>query len=117
MLMVTSMPDAAQGLVAREDLKDSGKNRFECRSCPYQMILDRRYYERKPLSKSEQNDTPDVLGGSEAWANVDKTETRCPRDDCDSLQAYFRQVQIRSADEPMTSFYKCVLCAAEWREN
>ena len=31
--------------------------------------------------------------------------------------AYFRQVQIRSADEPSTSFYKCVECATEWREN
>ena len=42
---------------------------------------------------------------------------KCPNEKCESRTAYFRQVQIRSADEPMTSFYKCVECATEWREN
>lgn len=60
----------------------------------------------------------------------------CKEEKCDNRSAYFRQVQIRSADEPMTTFYKvlppatvtipaahrtdsiqCTLCAAEWREN
>jgi DNA-directed RNA polymerase III subunit RPC11 len=42
---------------------------------------------------------------------------KCPREGCECRMAYFRQVQIRSADEPSTSFYKCVECATEWREN
>ncbi|KXL48426.1 MAG: hypothetical protein FE78DRAFT_142003, partial [Acidomyces sp. 'richmondensis'] len=50
-------------------------------------------------------------------ANVDVTPTRCPSDTCDSQSAYFRQVQIRSADEPMTTFFKCVKCGTDWREN
>ena len=63
----------------------------------------------------------------------------CKEEKCENREAYFRQVQIRSADEPMTTFYKvsrartfvkegtdywfmtdtrqCTLCAAEWREN
>lgn len=41
---------------------------------------------------------------------------KCPREHCNGTKAYFRQVQIRSADEPMTNFYKCVACANEWRE-
>ena len=36
---------------------------------------------------------------------------------CGSTKAYYRQMQIRSADEPMTTFYKCVECGAQWREN
>jgi len=31
---------------------------------------------------------------------------QCTRDGCDNAQASFYQVQIRSADEPMTTFYK-----------
>ena len=31
---------------------------------------------------------------------------QCPGEECDNSQAYFYQVQIRSADEPMTTFYK-----------
>ena len=31
---------------------------------------------------------------------------QCPRENCDGSSAFFYQVQIRSADEPMTTFYK-----------
>ncbi|TKA24410.1 hypothetical protein B0A50_06730 [Salinomyces thailandicus] len=91
-----------------------GKNRFECRTCPYQMVLDRKYYERKAMTLKGAED---VLGGADSWKNVDQAETRCKNETCDSTAAYFRQVQIRSADEPMTTFYKCVKCATDWREN
>lgn len=36
---------------------------------------------------------------------------------CSAGQAYFMEVQIRSADEPATIFYKCVDCAHIWREG
>lgn len=73
----------------------------------------------------KRKEVDDVLGGKEAWANVDKTDSEsitkqydfgrfnndsdltmciaaCPK--CDHRRAYFRQMQIRSADEPMTTF-------------
>lgn len=58
----------------------------------------------------------DVLGGEEAWKNVDSTEERCPK--CAHPRAYFMQLQIRSADEPMTTFYRCcnIECAHNWRD-
>ena len=31
---------------------------------------------------------------------------QCPKEGCDGEEAAFFQVQIRSADEPMTGFYK-----------
>jgi hypothetical protein len=67
--------------LAPSDQVHAGKNRFECRTCPYQMILDRRYYERK---KMETKAAEDVLGGADSWKNVDKTEgtytrSRTPR--------------------------------------
>ncbi|MCJ1372606.1 RNA polymerase III C11 subunit [Loxospora ochrophaea] len=81
----------------------NGQNRLECRTCPYQFLINQRYYERKEFKRKE---VEDVMGGKDAWANVDKTEAQCPRDECDSVQAFFYQVQIRSADEPMTTFFK-----------
>lgn len=51
----------------------------------------------------------DVMGGEGAWDNVDHTEVQCPVHDCGGERAYFYMVQIRSADEPMTTFYKVSL--------
>jgi DNA-directed RNA polymerase III subunit RPC11 len=39
---------------------------------------------------------------------------RCPH--CEHTQAYFMQIQIRSADEPSTTFYKCVACKKQWND-
>lgn len=115
-----------------------GRNRFECRTCPFQYIIDKRYYERKELKGKE---VEDIIGGKDAWKNADKTEgmttlqsssasivciqrsrlitllpVQCANNKCDSTMAFFYQLQIRSADEPMTSFFRCVKCAKEWRE-
>jgi DNA-directed RNA polymerase III subunit RPC11 len=101
-----------------------GQNRFECLTCPYHFVINKRYFERKYMKKKE---VEDILGGKGAWDNVDKTqggfgarrsdvfafETRtddrivqCPNDKCRNDEAYWYQLQIRSADEPMTAFYK-----------
>lgn len=71
-------------------------------------------FDRKKLARKEVDD---VLGGEGFWDNVDQTPAQCPNDDCGATKAYFYQLQIRSADEPMTTFYKCVKCGDKWREN
>lgn len=80
-----------------------GQNRFECLTCPYQFVINKRYYERKYIKKKEAED---ILGGKNAWDNVDKTSVQCPNEKCRNDEAYWYQLQIRSADEPMTAFYK-----------
>lgn len=47
-----------------------------------------------------------MFGGPGQWNNADKMKTQCPKDGCDGEEAAFFQMQIRSADEPMTMFYK-----------
>lgn len=81
-----------------------GQNRLECRSCPYEFLIDRRYYEKKEMKRKEVDD----VMGEDAWKNSDQTEAQCPREGCDGARAAFHQVQIRSADEPMTTFYKVI---------
>ena len=40
----------------------------------------------------------------------------CPK--CEHKRAFFMQIQTRSADEPMTTFYKCcnMSCSHQWRD-
>jgi Transcription factor S-II (TFIIS) len=66
-------------------------------------LLTKRYYERKTFQRTEREE---VFGGPGAWDNAQKGSVQCPRDGCDGQEAAYFQVQIRSADEPMTSFYK-----------
>ncbi|CAF2643787.1 unnamed protein product [Rotaria sp. Silwood2] len=86
-------------------------NRLACNTCPYicdivTKITDRQYTSLKAVD--------DVLGGAASMDNVDKTEVTCPK--CAHTQAYFMQMQTRSADEPMTTFYKCVQCGHRWND-
>ena len=88
-----------------------------CRTCPFQYEVKKKMYETIRMKRKEAED---VLGGKDAWENVDSTEGKfiddlqtstdrsvpCPEDSCDGARAFFYQVQIRSADEPMTTFYK-----------
>lgn len=51
----------------------------------------------------KQKEVDDVLGGEGAWDNVDQTSAQCPNRDCEGEdRAYFFQLQIRSADEPVS---------------
>ncbi len=49
---------------------------MECRTCPYQFLLDREYFERTEMKKRKE--VEDVLGGEGAWANVDQTDSMSP---------------------------------------
>eukprot|EP00438_Fugacium_kawagutii_P009483 Skav204856 [mRNA] locus=scaffold1883:169069:170282:- [translate_table: standard] len=77
------------------------------RTCPYiyQIRLDATQREEKLTSKQMivRKEVDDVLGGP-----------KCGHD-----RAYFRQMQTRSADEPMTTFYsyRCTSCAHNWKED
>ncbi|KAK4046449.1 RNA polymerase III C11 subunit [Microbotryomycetes sp. JL201] len=73
-----------------------------------------QYIERIHLERKVPDD---VLGGEDSWKNVDSTPADCKK--CGHDRAFFMQLQIRSADEPMTTFYRCcnAKCAYQWREN
>lgn len=103
-----------------------GGNAFVCASCPYEFIVDKP---RRSTVKFERKKVDDVLGGAKAWENVDSTEAKCPKCEHGKYRrsisyashsverAFFMQIQIRSADEPMTTFYRCANCTHNWREN
>ncbi|KAL4919286.1 transcription factor S-II-domain-containing protein [Aspergillus aurantiobrunneus] len=115
---LTFCPNCSNALtISRADATTKyplGINRFECRTCPYQYVLEQSWFEKTPMKQKQKED---ILGGKEEFANADSMPTQCPAEGCDGDRAYFYQKQIRSADEPMTTFLQCSTCGARWREN
>jgi DNA-directed RNA polymerase III subunit RPC11 len=109
--MLLFCPTCANILEVEEGL--SASYRFSCSTCPYIYNINKRISSRTYTTLKEVDD---VLGGAAAWENVDSTEEKCPK--CSHDRAYFMQIQTRSADEPMTTFYKCcnIECGNRWRE-
>lgn len=102
----TVCPSCSNVLTVSQAPAEGGNpvNRLECLTCPYQFLLTKRYFERKTFTRAERED---VFGGPGAWDNAQKQQgVQCPKEGCEGEEAAYFQVQIRSADEPMTSFYK-----------
>lgn len=94
-------------------LEDSENGmRFCCPTCPYLFDVNRVYSSAVKIKKKAVDD---VLGGADAWENVDRTSARCPS--CSNDTAFFMQIQIRSADEPSTTFYRCCKCSKQWNDK
>jgi DNA-directed RNA polymerase III subunit RPC11 len=62
-----------------------------------------------------QKTVEDIIGADDE--GQDKTSERCPA--CGHGEAYFKQLQIRSADEPMSVFYRCTTkeCGHRWTDK
>jgi len=97
-----------------------GAMRFACKTCPYHYNIGKRL---KKAAHIEQKKVDDVLGDGFANAATADVIGGCPK--CGHNKAYFFTVQIRSADEPATRFYRCAskaveptsTCVHSWSEN
>lgn len=89
-----------------------GSTHFFCATCPYSCDIAKKVTKK---TRPQRKQVDDILGGAAAWENVDRTMAVCPQ--CSHKEAYFLQMQLRSADEPMTIFYKCVSCSHQWNDR
>jgi len=110
-------PTCANMLLLKQQGADSSINsdatvRYACTSCSYQYAVERRVATGLHLEKKE---VAEVLQEEGAWKGVPTTAAPCEK--CGHNEAYFKEVQIRSADEPATVFYKCCKCTHTWREG
>ena len=92
--------------------EEAASGYFFCATCPYSCAIN-SIVSKKAFPKRKVVD--DILGGPSAWENVDRTASVCPK--CNYQEAYYKQIQIRSADEPMSVFYKCVQCSHQWNDK
>ena len=64
--------------------------RFYCRTCPYVFLVETKFENKMHLERKEVDD---VLGGKEAWKDVDQTNVQCPNiENCGSNRAYFKKL-------------------------
>jgi len=103
-------PGCANMLVISDE--STGLNKWVCQTCPYEFPITKQMNSRTRLKRKELDD---ILGGDEAWGNM--ATIPCPK--CEHTTAYYMELQIRSADEPMTIFFKCAQkeCGYQWKEN
>ncbi|XP_047612439.1 DNA-directed RNA polymerase III subunit RPC10-like [Phacochoerus africanus] len=108
--MLLFCPGCGNGLVVEEGQRG---HRFACNtySCTHNIthkVVSRKYPKLKEVD--------DVLGGAGAWEKADSAAELCPK--CEHPCASFMQLQTCSADEPLTTFYKCcnAQCGHRWRD-
>lgn len=100
--------------VSRENTYQSASMQMQCIQC------NQRYKKSKVLNNTgfvplRQILKAEIIRDSEQWANASTTTERCPK--CSNDKAYYLQVQTRSADEPMTNYYRCTKCTHNWSDR
>ncbi|KAK9892325.1 hypothetical protein WA026_019779 [Henosepilachna vigintioctopunctata] len=86
---------------------------FVCTICPVRIPITKTIRVRTYFTLKKEDD---IYTEDEAWKYVSTTQEPCPK--CWHPQAFYLQVQTRSADEPMTIFYRCCKsgCHHTWKD-
>uniref|UniRef100_A0A2P2J5K0 DNA-directed RNA polymerase subunit n=1 Tax=Rhizophora mucronata TaxID=61149 RepID=A0A2P2J5K0_RHIMU len=105
------------GMLLRYEYPDMGRSaRFYCPSCPYVCSIDSRV-KIKRKQRLVKKEVEPVFTLEDMMKGGSETEATCPH--CNFGRARYQQLQIRSADEPATTFYYCLneKCSRMWRED
>lgn len=82
-----------------------------CRACSYVYTIREEIVSTTRITPKKSEG---VVGGDSELKFAAKCEKRCSSCGCE--EAMFIEMQTRSADEPMTIFYRCVGCGKTWKE-
>jgi DNA-directed RNA polymerase subunit M len=99
--------------------KEGDKKVLFCQNCGYtkQLPNDSKNTYRivEEISHAPEEEEVVVIDEKLSEQRIMPTARQiCPK--CGNKEAYYWQVQTRSGDEAMTTFYRCVKCGQTWRE-
>ncbi|KAJ3680157.1 hypothetical protein LUZ60_016435 [Juncus effusus] len=102
-------------LLQIEPARDGRRMRLFCPTCPYVCPVQNKIVKKVPLVAKE---IEPIFNAADAKRFAKKTSgVSCEK--CHHDEAYYEQMQTRSADEPETIFYQCCndKCNHHWREG
>lgn len=89
---------------------------LKCRRCGFSKEcnedVDRESYKISTEIQHSATDQIEIVRGSDVQT-MPTTRAECPK--CGHKEAAYWQLQTRSADEGMTTFYRCLKCKHTWR--
>ena len=97
-------------------MKKRGKGAFKCKRCgsikEVEGEVDNESYKISTEFRHTVKDRIEIIKDSDS-KTMPTTRAECPK--CSHKEAAYWQVQTRSADEGMTTFYRCLKCKHTWR--
>lgn len=95
-------------------LRRSSKPAWTCSKCGYEKLLGGNIIYTRVLKRGKIAEITVVDKEEEEKVLPITTDVVCP--ECGAREAYYWSIQTRSADEPMTQFFRCKKCGYTWRE-
>ena len=99
--------------------KEGKKKILVCQSCGYKKRLTSKTKEKyrygDKINHIPENEEVVVID-EELQEQRTMPTFRAVCSKCGNKEAYYWQVQTRSGDEAMTTFYRCTKCSQTWRE-
>eukprot|EP00035_Acanthoeca_spectabilis_P034383 m.28783 g.28783 ORF g.28783 m.28783 type:complete len:112 (-) comp6595_c0_seq1:279-614(-) len=90
------------------------ENQFHCMTCPYVQVIETQV--TVGHVNKDKKEIATVIGDN-SGVGKSKAHIKCPK--CDHAEAWFHQMQTRSADEASTIFYECCnpKCKHKWNDR
>ncbi len=98
-------------------VKQGGDRVLKCRRCGFSKEMgakvDPNSFKISTVIQHSEKDKIEIVKMGEDLKTMPKTRAECPK--CGHKEAAYWQLQTRSADEGMTTFYRCLKCKYTWR--
>ncbi len=104
------------GALLVPDKQPDGKIQMVCPACGKKISSDsnsKAFEIKQKISHSELEKTV-IIEEPNDIVVMPITNAKCIK--CGNNEAYYRELQTRSADESMTTFYRCRRCGYTWRD-
>lgn len=80
-------------------------------------VISLAQFNKRLPDEAERSDPTAAAEAERKASGRQRVTVECPQAGCDGTEAEYEQLQIRSADEPPSTFYSCLKCGHGWRTD